>query len=259
VTLQPPVHAIHHLEDVMGTMVVIDVYTEAGCTGIDLPVRLAAAVADLHRADLVFSTWRPDSAISQLRRGEVTAGQAPPEVAEVLAHCAVTRELSTGWFDPWAMPGGVDPTGCVKGWAAQRAVGRFHAAGVRGAIVNAAGDVASSGGMGPGIPFRIGIADPLAPRRLAAVIELTGAVATSGCYERGPHLIDPFTGRPAARVASASVTGPDLTLADGLATALAVAGESGLDWIEPIDSYEALVIAADGAQRWTGGFPFASP
>jgi hypothetical protein len=37
-----------------------------------------------------------------------------------------------------------------------------------------------------------------------------------------------------------------------------VAGESGLDWIEPIDRYEALVIAADGTQRSTAGFPFAS-
>lgn len=256
--LPPPVHAIHHLENVMGTVVVIDVYTEAHYDDIDLPGMLSAATAELHRADRVFSTWQPDSAISRLRRGEVAVEDAPPEVAEVLAQCAVARQLSNGWFDPWAMPGGVDPTGYVKGWAAQRALGDLKPAGVRGAIVNAAGDVASAGGMGPGIPFRIGITDPLAPDQLATVIELTGAVATSGCYERGPHLIDPFTGRPAVRAASASVTGPDLALADALATALAVAGEPGLDWIEPIDGYEALVIAADGGAQWTAGFPFAS-
>jgi FAD:protein FMN transferase len=253
----PPVHAIHHLEEVMGTIVVVDVYTEAGYSGFDLTEGLAAATAELHRADQVFSTWLPDSAISRLRRGEMTEAEAPPEVAEVLTQCTAIRELTKGWFDPWAMPGGVDPTGYVKGWAAQRALRELQADGVCGAIVNAAGDVASSGGMGPGIPFRIGIADPLRPQQLAAIIELTGAVATSGCYERGPHLIDPFTGRPAARVASASVTGPDLALADTLATALAVAGEPGLDWIEPIEGYEALVIAADGTQRYTPGFPFA--
>ena len=28
--------------------------------------------------------------------------------------------MSGGWFDPWAMPGGVDPTGLVKGWAVDR-------------------------------------------------------------------------------------------------------------------------------------------
>jgi FAD:protein FMN transferase len=252
------VHVIHHLEDVMGTVVVVDVYAGADLSGSSLRGELAAANSALHSADLVFSTWRPDSAISRLRRGELAAEHVPFEVTEVLRQCELARDLSRGWFDPWAMPGGVDPTGYVKGWAAQRALTELLADGVRGAIVNAAGDVASYGGMGPGVPFRIGIADPFAPRQLAAIIELAGAVATSGCYERGQHLVDPFSGRPTARAASASVTGPDLGLADALATGLAVAGESGLAWIDPIDGYEAFVIARNGARRWTDGFPFAS-
>jgi len=92
-----------------------------------------------------------------------------------------------------------------------------------GAIVNAAGDIASFGGLGPGQPFRIGIADPFSPRRLAEVVYLTGAIATSGTYKRGHHLVDPRTDRPVARAASASVTGPGLGLADALATAAATA------------------------------------
>ena len=155
------------------------------------------------------------------------------------------------------MPGGIDPTGYVKGWAAQRALGAFRASGVRGAIVNAAGDIASFGDLGHGQPFRIGIADPFSPGRLAEVVYLTGAIATSGTYERGNHLIDPHSGRPTARVASASVTGPDLGLADALATAIAVAGEAGLDVIEALDGYEALIITIDGIRRWTQHFPFA--
>jgi FAD:protein FMN transferase len=250
-----PVHLIHHLEEVMGTVVVIDVYADAD--GPSLQDKLEEANAVLHRADGIFSTWRSDSPISRLRREEITVGQIPPEAIEVLRLCAAARDLSQGWFDPWAMPGGVDPTGYVKGWAAQQALNALWTEGISGALVNAAGDVASSGGMGPGVPFRIGIADPSAPRQLAAIIELTGAVATSGCYERGQHLVDPFCGRPAARAASASVTGPDLGLADALATALAVAGDSGLAFIDPIAGYEALVIGRDGSRRWTEGFPFA--
>ena len=112
--------------------------------------------------------------------------------------------------------------------------------------------------MGDGTPFRIGIADPLAPLRLAEVVELSGAIATSGTYERGEHLIDPRSGRPAARAASASVTGPDLGLADALATALAVAGEAGLALIDDLDGYEALVISPDGSKRRTKRFPAAA-
>jgi thiamine biosynthesis lipoprotein len=291
------VHVIHHLEDVMGTIVTIDVYTAAGVTdaevaelceqldrarsvlhhadevyacagsaadggagrpGSEVRRQLADAVAVLHRADATFSTWKPDSPVSRLRRGEITGAQAPAEVAEVLERCAAARDLCGGWFDPWAMPGGVDPTGYVKGWAAQHALAAFRASGIRGALVNAAGDIASSGDLGPGRPFRIGIADPRSPLRLAAVVELAGGIATSGTYERGEHLIDPHTGHPAARVASASVTGPDLGLADALATAVAVAGEPGLALTEPLDGYEALVISADGGMRWTRRFPFAA-
>jgi len=237
--------------------VAIDVYAVGGSTGAGVRADLASAQAILHRADEVFSTWQPDSPISKLRRGEITTAQAPAEVAEVLGLCAEAKDLSDGWFDPWAMPGGIDPAGYVKGWAAQRALAAFRTATIRGAIVNAAGDIASFGGMTPGEPFRFGIADPLAPHRLAAVIRHTGAVATSGTYERGQHLIDPRLGRPVARAASASVTGPDLGLADALATALAVAGDRGLRLIERIDGYEALVIARDGSRRWTAGFPFA--
>ncbi len=241
----------------MGTVVTIGVYTTDGPAGADLSRQMTTAQAILQRADAVLSTWQPHSPISRLRRGEITSAQAPAEVSEVLEQCAIARELSGGWFDPWAMPGGLDPTGYVKGWAAQKALGAFRASGTCGAIVNAAGDIASRGGLGPGQPFRIGIADPFSPRRLAEVIYLTDAIATSGTYERGHHLIDPHTGRPSARAASASVTGPDLGLADALATAVAVAGAPGLDLVEALDGYEALIIALDGSRRWTKHFPFA--
>jgi len=242
----------------MGTVVTIDIYTGDGSAGPEIGAALTTARVVLQQADAVFSTWRPGSAVSRLRRGEMTLRQAPAKMAEVVRACALAREASAGWFDPWAMPGGLDPTGLVKGWAAQRALTALRVPGVVGAIVNAAGDIAAFGALGPGAPFRIGIADPFAPRRLAAVVHLEAGIATSGSYERGAHLIDPRSGRPAARVASASVTGPDLGMADALATAIAVAGAApGLALIGPIDGYEALVIAPDGSREWTVGFPFA--
>jgi thiamine biosynthesis lipoprotein len=247
----PPI--VRDLVHVMGTVVTIDVYPLPGSGALDF----AAAITVLQRADEVFSTWRPDSPVSRLRRGEIAAVDAPPEVSAVLTACATARELSDGWFDPWAMPGGFDPTGYVKGWAAQRALQALAGLPVSGSLVNAAGDIASLGSQPSGAPFRIGIADPDEPRRLAEIVELTACIATSGTYERGSHLIDPRSGKPAARVASASVTGPDLGLADALATALAVAGPTGLSFIEPLAGYEALVIGYDGRRRWTSNFPFA--
>jgi FAD:protein FMN transferase len=209
------------------------------------------------RADTVFSTWRADSPMSQVRRGELLVTDAPPEIATVLALCADARRQTHGLFDPWAMAGGVDPTGLVKGWAAQAALAELHSGGMTGAMVNAAGDIASAGGPTPDAAFRIGVVDPHAPGRLACVVELRGAIATSGTYERGDHLIDPRSGHRVSGAASASVTGPDLAVADALATALAVVGADGLDLVRPLAGYEALVIDHDTSVYCTESFPFA--
>jgi thiamine biosynthesis lipoprotein len=245
----------------MGTVVTIDVYAVPGAGPTwtaELRERLDQASAVLQRADEVFSTWRHDSPVSRMRRGETTSAEAPPEVRAVLRACETARELSGGWFDPWAMPGGFDPTGYVKGWAAQRALAVFDGLPVHGVLVNAAGDIASAGGQPSGEPFRIGIADPADPRKLAVVAKLSGSIATSGTYERGRHLIDPHSGAPAARVASASVTGPDLGLADALATAIAVVGAPGLDLVESLPGYAALTIDWVSQLRYTSEFPLAA-
>ncbi len=247
----------HHREQVMGTVVTIDVFGKADeIARKEVYLRVARARAVLQRADAVFSTWKEHSPINQLRRGEITVAQAPPEVAAVLEACATARRLSDGWFDPWAMPGGFDPTGYVKGWAAQRALGALSMSGVLGGIVNAAGDVVAAGCPALGRPFRVAIVEPSNRERFACVVELDGGIATSGTYERGEHLIDPGTRQPASRAASASVTGPDLGLADALATALAVAGPAGLAFIEPIEGYEGFVIGYDGSWQSTAHFPF---
>lgn len=247
-------HVSHHI-DVMGTVVTIDLYGPPPMSTPAMSLLIERASASLRDADDVFSTWNTGSPMSRLRRGEITLSMAPPEVAEVLERCAAARDLSGGWFDPWALPGGVDPTGYVKGWAAQRALAALEDPSVTGAIVNAAGDIASFGGLGPSEPFRFGIVNPFATRELVCVVSGATSLATSGAYERGSHLVDPHTGLAAARAASASVSGPDLGLADALATAVAVAGEEGLAVVDAIDGYDAMIVTPDGAVRATAGFP----
>ncbi|MGD0693210.1 MAG: FAD:protein FMN transferase [Acidimicrobiales bacterium] len=247
---------LHHDELVMGTVVTFDLYDENEPSDVVFSL-LQEAIDVLHEADDVFSTYKDDSPLSRLRRGEIAVEQCPKDVGDVLELCKVARTITDGWFDPWSIPGGVDPTGYVKGWAAPLDVLRHGA--IHGAIVNAAGDTASFGGPQPGDRFRIGIVDPASTQRLACVVESPGAVATSGMYERGCHLIDPHTRRPASRAMSATVTGTDLGVADALATALAVGGVRALSLFEALDGYEALVIDIDNNFHTTAGFPTVSP
>lgn len=242
---------------VMGTVVSFAV-RPGRLTEAELHTAIDAACETLRQADATFSTWNPDSPVSRLRAGELAEGAVPPEVTEVLALCRTARSLSGGWFDPWAMPGGVDPTGLVKGWAVERALGVLHRSGATAALVNGGGDIAAFGAPAPGSEWRIGIQHPWRRDALAGIIAVRHAVATSGSYERGGHLIDPATGQVASRAASATVTGSSLALADALATAVAVGGDEALAEIARADGYAAYLIRPDGTGARLGDIAFVS-
>ncbi|MGW1023440.1 FAD:protein FMN transferase [Streptomyces sp. NPDC002577] len=242
-----------HAEEVMGTVFSFDI---RGGRPSAVREALGAAVAELHRLDEMFSTYREGSQVSRLARGELTVADCDPEVGEVLALCAEAERLSGGWFSA-TYAGSVDPTGLVKGWATERAAGRIAEAGVDGVSVNGGGDAQLYGAPGPDRPWRIGVADPLRPGGLAAVVSGTGqvAVASSGTAERGRHIVDPHTGLPAGTdLAAVTVVGPSLTWADAWATAaFAMGSERALPWLESLDGMEALLLLADGAVRYTDG------
>lgn len=239
VTVVRPV--LHRECEVMGTVVTIDLFGEAHLSEAMLARSADSTENLLAEVDKIFSLWKGQSPMSRLRRGELTIGEAPAVILDVLEKCRAARRASNGWFDPWSMPGGIDPTGLVKGWAAQCSLEPLRSHDLSGALVNAAGDVASFGGPVAGEPFRLGVVRPSDPSRLACIVESPGAVATSGTYERGNHLVNPFSGA-ATPTASATVTGPDLGMADALATALAVAGPAGLDFVTAAHGYEGMII-----------------
>jgi FAD:protein FMN transferase len=241
---------VRHAEPVMGTVVSFDVPVAARHDG-----SLDAAVRWLHWVDRVFSPFRPDSDVSLLARAEVTVDGCAPEMAEVLAACAFVRDVSGGYFT--ACPGGeFDPSGYVKGWAVERAAALLTQAGSADHLVNGGGDVQCAGGRGPAEPWRVGIADPLRPGRLALVVEARDrAVATSGTAERGAHILDPHAGAPASGLASLTVTGPSLALADAYATAAVAMGPArARDWTASLEGYEAYAITETGDTWQTPGF-----
>jgi len=105
--------------------------------------------------------------------------------------------------------------------------------------------------------WRVGIQHPLERGAVAKVIEATDlAVATSGAYARGDHVVDPHTRRPPAGVLSVKVTGPDLATADAYATAaFAMGAERAPHWTARLRGYEAMTILADGRVLSTPGLP----
>jgi len=209
----------------------------------------------LRSVDALFSPYRPDSAVSRMARGELSLVDADPLVRDVAARCAHASAITAGLFDATRADGRWDPSGLVKGWAAERAF--RHLSGVAGLdwCLNAGGDVILA--CPSGLPFVVGIEDPSDPGAVIATLSLTsGAVATSGEAARGAHLYDPRTGLPPApRWRSVSVTGPSLETADVLATAAFVAGAGWEAVVAGVPGYAGLALAADGSRENTPDWP----
>jgi FAD:protein FMN transferase len=201
---------------------------------------LADAVGELRAIDVTYSPLRPGSLVSLLRRGEISPDAYPP-LADIVARCAAMRAATDGWFDAWAVPGGFDPGGMIKGWAVERVAARLRAAGIEDYAVVAGGDLTVRGNAPHGGPWRVAVHHPTAGHKPPTQLEMTqGAIGTSGVAGRRDHVVDPHTGEAADHLVAATVIGPDLAVADAYATALFAAGPTGLDWFPTPDGYRAL-------------------
>jgi FAD:protein FMN transferase len=241
------------VEHVMGMPIVVDVRDD----GIGEAV-LDELFAWLRLVDAVFSTYREDSDISRLSRGEIGPDEAHPDVRDVLKRCEELRLETRGYFDVGAVsPPGIDPSGLVKGWSVTRGAAILERAGASNYAISAGGDIVVRGGALPDSRWRIGIEHPTRRDAVAAVIEATDvAVATSGAYARGDHVVDPHTRRPPLGVLSVTIVGPDLGTADAYATAAYAMGARGPHWTARLPGgYEAMTILGDDTVLTTRGFP----
>jgi thiamine biosynthesis lipoprotein len=237
------------VEPVMGTTVTIDVRAP-----FVADEALDAAVAWFHDVDRRFSPYREDSQVTRVGTGELAFEDADPDVRAMFTLADLVRDRTEGYFDPrgFRADGRRDPTGVVKGWAVDEAIAALRLAGARNAQVNAGGDLVVIGEAEPGRAWRIGIRHPDLPDETAAILALRdAAVATSGLYERGGHIVDPHTGAVPGALRSLTVVGPTLALADAYATAGFAMGEAGIAWVAGEPGFGALGITAGGRVRWS--------
>jgi thiamine biosynthesis lipoprotein len=251
---EPPRHV--WVEQIMGMPISIHLRSRGADPAPGAHAAVTACFDDLRRIDRIFSTYRSDSDVSRIARGELTIADADPLVAVVEAECLGAERRTDGRFSAhWS--GVFDPTGHVKGWAVEDAARRHLAPLVDAAVavgINAGGDMQLFTAMDADWRWNVGIADPRTPGALLATLAVAnGAVATSGVAERGRHIIDPRTGLPASGVCSATIVGDGLASADVWATAAVVAGFEDRSWIAGSATRTGLVVADDGRVcRWLG-------
>jgi FAD:protein FMN transferase len=241
---------LRQVREVMGMPVTIVVAGDnpAAARAVD------GAFADFALLDRAFSPFLADSSVSRINRGELRVSDSGPLVQQAVDLCRHYERATGGYFSAWP-PGRLDPSGLVKGWAIDRACSILDRSGCRNYLVDAGGDVQTRGSSDAGGPWRVGIRHPVSRREVVRVVLAVDlAVATSGTYEKGEHIVNPHTGKPAREWLSFTVVGPDVLTADVFATAASAMGEAGLGFIESTQGYEAYAIGRNLVAQWTAGF-----
>jgi len=163
------------------------------------------------------------------------------------------------------LPAGLrlDLGGIGKGFAVDVAASMLAQAG--DFLVDAGGDIYAGGSAPGGGPWRIEVADPLAPDGCIEVVELSDAAIASSWTTRrrwptrhgfAHHLIDPRTGLPAGSgVAGATVLAPLATDADVFAKCAVILGaDEGAVFLESVGAC-GLFVLDDGRIRKTRNWP----
>ena len=167
------------------------------------------------------------------REGRVPSAADVAAARALVGMAGVSLDAATHTV-AFARPGTELNLGSIgKGYAVQRIARLLRTAGVRHALVSAAGSsVYALGGRGAW-PIDI-TSRRIAGRRVARLRLRHGAMATSGAGEqyvdasgtRYGHVIDPRSGWPAQGIVSATVVTSNAADADALATAFLVGGET---------------------------------
>ena len=214
-----------HVDDIVDETALEAAWNEALALMVDIEQR--------------FSTFKPNSEISRINRGELHLLDASPDVVEVMDACTWLEHESNGAFKARRPDGTLDPAGFVKGWAAERAGRVLAERGVSQWYLNVGGDIQTVGRQSSGEPWRIGVVDPTDQSQIAAWFDIPDgwAVATSGTGARGAHVWDGRDGSYVQSLASLTVIGPHLMWADAFATAAFAMGDSGVRWLDRYPDY----------------------
>jgi len=195
----------------------------------------------LRQIDERLSTYKSGSEVSRFIRGEITKKDLSTELKKIIKACKKAEVDTDGYFSAWAGDK-FDPLGYIKGWAIAKAGEVIERQGYKTYCIGAGGDILARSDSDK--VWNIGIQDPTNRYKILNKLSISSsAVATSGNYERGAHIINPKTKKLADHWASVTITGPDIITADVLATAAFAAGKNAPDLLKKHKAYRAILVA----------------
>jgi thiamine biosynthesis lipoprotein len=210
--------------------------------------------AEIRRLSKVLSTRDPESEISRL---DFRTGVPSWSLRDVLSVYDTWEQRTRGALSlrPEGPRGPVNVDALGKAYIIDRAMeAARRISGAESILLNIGGDIRLSGS-----GCEIDVTDPAAAfdngEPLTRVWLEDEAIATSGTYARGAHLLDPRTGRSVSAISSATVIARDAVTANALATAACIEGpETGMALIESTPHSEAILVTRAGVPLRSSGF-----
>jgi thiamine biosynthesis lipoprotein len=201
-----------------------------------------------------FSTYKDNSEIAKINRGELSAAHYSEDMKTILALSEQTKQETDGYFDI-QHNGTCDPSGIVKGWSIQKAATLLKQQGFQNFYIDAGGDIQVAGKKNGNL-WCVGIRNPFNHNEYVKVLALGDkGVATSGTAIREQHIYDPFQqNTPLTEISSLTVIGPNIYEADRFATAAFAMGRKGIHFIASLQGFEGYMIDTQVQATFTSGF-----
>jgi thiamine biosynthesis lipoprotein len=207
-----------------------------------------------HYIDKKFSTYKKESEISQINRGEIKELDYSDEMKKILKLSEETKKETNGFFDI-DYNGILDPSGLVKGYAVFQGAEILRRKNFQNYYVEIAGDIQVQGKNEKRENWKIGIQNPFNLDEIVKVVKLSNkGIATSGNYIRGTHIYNPKEKRFAEEIAGITVIGPNIYEADRFATASFAMGEAGINFLEKLKGFEGYMVKKNKKAILTSGF-----
>ena len=205
------------------------------------------------KIDSRYSTYKPDSEISQINDG-LPKTKWSTEMKKVFSLCDETNKLTKGYFNI-KHNNKLDPSGLVKGWAINNAANMLLKHGVEDFFIEAGGDIQVNGKDG-NEPWIIGIRSPFNVNEIIKRIKISNkGIATSGTYIRGQHIYNPLNSKASlSNIKSLTVIADNIFEADRYATAAYAMGVKGIEFIKSASSLEGYMVMSSGIATYTSGF-----
>jgi thiamine biosynthesis lipoprotein len=186
------------------------------------------------------------------------------QITEMLGHVGAEKIKLGGDTIRFARPRmGITLDGIAKGYIVDKASEVLSGHGIKNHLINAGGDIRTTGSRSDRKPWTIAIEDPSKKQHFPDVIRMTdGAIATSGNYEvyfdrekMFHHIVDPSTGLSPQLSASVSVLAKTTMDADALSTSVFVMNPiRGTRFINSLPQCECFVLGRSGevfkSQGW---------